>query len=66
MPEFFDYVCVWERASSLFFERNHAFINNSDTLNQLGTLSLIGTIKKVKHDRFSEEQVRKRLGSSHK
>ena len=53
-----------ERASSLFFYRNHAFIYNSDTLNQLGTLSLIGTIKKVKRDKFFEEQVRKRLGTN--
>ena len=38
----------------------------SGTLYRLGTLGLIGTIKKVKHERSFEEQVRKRLSSRHK
>ena len=58
---FFDY--VREREPVIyFFKRNHAFINDSDTFYHLGTLGLIGTIKKVKHEKFFEEQVRKRLG----
>ena len=32
-------------------------MNDSDTLYHLGTLGLIGTIKKVKHEKFFEEQV---------
>ena len=56
-----------EREPAVYFlKRNHAFINYSDTLHHLGTLGLIGTIKKVKHEKFFEEQVRKRLGSRRK
>ena len=62
---FFDYLCEREPVI-YFFKRNHAFINDSDTLYHLGTLGLIGTIKKAKHKKFFQEQVRKRLGSRHK
>ena len=57
---FFDY--VREREPVIyFFKRNLPFLNDSDTLYHLGTLGLIGTIKKVKHEKFFEEQVRKRF-----